>query len=124
LWLSREEGRDCPPERGLSVGFWIALLPTVAGLFLVDGDPSRYTGLMRWASWWVVPVVVAVLVSRWRLRGGVGGPFVGLSLLLLLLGLAVGIVVREQTLLVPAHYHGAVAAVTLGYMGVARRLLI
>ncbi|MBF0629270.1 MAG: tetratricopeptide repeat protein [Magnetococcales bacterium] len=122
LWLYRQEVPEFQPPRFLGPLFMVALLPSVSGLFLDHTDPALHTQWMRWGSWWVVPGVVWVLVAEWR-RKGWDTPYAWLSVLLLGVGLAMGTVVKEQTLLVPAHYHGTVGAVTLGYMGLARQLL-
>ncbi|NGZ05973.1 MAG: hypothetical protein G8237_06405 [Magnetococcales bacterium] len=123
IWLRQETDPAFAPARWIHGWFGLALLPSVAGLFLVAGEPHDLTTLMRWGSWWVVPGVGWLLLLAWRARGVGEEPWIWLSLLLLLVGLAVGTVVREATVLVPAHYHGAVGAVTLGYMGLAHRLL-
>ncbi|MBF0339326.1 MAG: tetratricopeptide repeat protein, partial [Magnetococcales bacterium] len=123
LWLQGRENPEFTSPGWLQWLFMLALLPSLAGIFLTGAPPEEYTRLMRWTSWWVVPGVAWVLARQWR-ASGLGEPFGWLSLLLLLLGLGMGVVVREQTLLVPAHYHGAVGAVTLGYMGLTRRLFV
>lgn len=45
------------------------------------------------------------------------------SALLFLLGCAIGAMIRNDSTMVPAHYHGTVGAVTLAYMALGYRLL-
>ena len=69
-------------------------------------------------------VAPAGLRYLWLLRGARGGDalartvLVG-SVVLYLVGAVAGSLIRGDNLMVPAHYHGAIGAVTLAYMGLA-----
>lgn len=123
LWLRKQEDPAWIAPGYLTPLFAVALLPSLAGLLWINDAGGIYTELMRWSSWWVVPGVAWLAWSG----GGASGEsrlYARLSLVLLLAGLGMGVLAREGTLLVPSHYHAAVGAVTLGYMGMVRTLLV
>jgi len=137
LWLFLL--RPFQPDVGslvLASGFVIALLPAFVGVVLVLAleIPSAeyhqwFTDLMKYASWWAVP---GTLMAVWPCRRMLKQPLhendpvtvsVFLSIILLVQGIFFGILINGDTVLVTAHYHAAVGAVTLGYMGLVRYLL-
>ncbi|MBF0309646.1 MAG: hypothetical protein HQL56_08980 [Magnetococcales bacterium] len=122
LWLQQRQQPAFRPPAALDGLFVLATLPSLAGVLLSLQSDALFTPLMRWTSWWVVPGICGILLIQWR-NGARPEIHLALSLLLMGLGLALGSVVVEQTLLVPAHYHGTVGAVTLGYMGLVHHLL-
>ncbi|HIJ85890.1 MAG: TPR REGION protein [Magnetococcales bacterium] len=113
----------------------LSVLPSViglAGLFFFDIPGENYhmffTLLMKYASWWAVPGTFLVLRQEFGMavvrENDPVKVSVLISMVLMLLGMIVGVLIQEDTVLVTAHYHAAVGAVTLGYMGLARRLLV
>jgi len=89
---------------------------------------QAFTLLMAWGIW--PAALLLALRMLWQLRRAGRpawqsplAPVLLLSVLLFLLGCALGAMIRGDTTLVPAHYHGTVGAVTLAYMGLGYRLL-
>lgn len=123
-----------PPGRLAGALLLLAALPALLGpigfAFPLDspGHRSFHTTLMRWGTWPAVPGVLALLVSGWaRHRPSDAGTrplriVLALSATIFALGLVVGAFIRSDSLLVTAHYHATVGAVTLAYMGWARLL--
>lgn len=103
-------------------------VPVIYTLYPVGSADFRhaFTALMRWGSW----PAAALLAGRllWQLaRAGrmvwiVQLPLL-LSVLLFLLGCVFGALIRGESTMVPAHYHGTVGAVTLAYMALGYQLL-
>lgn len=96
------------------------------------GSPAyraAFTGLMRWGTWPAAALVAfGALRGLWRSGtwGGASSPMALLtvcSLLLFAVGLLAGGLIRADNLMVTAHYHGTVGAVTLAYMGLAYHLV-
>lgn len=85
-----------------------------------------FTELMRWGSWLAaVPLGVSIL---WRLRRNTEMPAclrAGLqfSILLFFFGIVIGAFINADNIMVPAHYHGTVGAVTLALMTVCLQQL-
>jgi len=112
----------------LSALFALAMVPVLLAplfplLFEVDSGAYRaaFTQLMTWGSWPVAAIVgFLVLRALACVKGHSGFPtkvFVGLSILLFVSGLATGSLIRTDNVMVTAHYHGTVGAVTLAFMG-------
>lgn len=106
---------------------WLLALGAVPALLspllLLAFDPlspdyfGAFTALMRWSSW-EVPLALGALLAMGHRRAGVApAPALGLSMLLLVAGLALGTLIDGQTTLVTAHYHGTIGAVTVAFMG-------
>jgi hypothetical protein len=130
-WLGLSApGIRLPPLRVLGGLLVLGALPGLAAVclpaFLDPLDPvyfSRFTELMRWASW-PVPLALAALLALAHGRAGVPpGSGFGLSVLLLVAGLLLGTQIAGQTTLVTAHYHGTIGAVTVAFMALTYRLL-
>lgn len=113
----------------------VTMVPVLGGLMVSlltqpDSDVHRwaYTELMRWGTWPAAAVLGAGLLhAAWRDRAPLSGEekVLLLSVLLFMAGCLVGAGIRgEDTLSVPAHYHGTVGAVTLTYLLLARRLAV
>jgi cytochrome c oxidase subunit I len=111
----------------------LAALPLLAAPLIYLNWPAgsipfrlALTGLMRWGSW-PAAAVLALRLLWPLLRAGRAACLAQLplllSLLLFLLGCVLGALIRSDTTMVPAHYHGTVGAVTLGYMALGYRLL-
>jgi hypothetical protein len=116
-----------------SVGLAVALLtPLTYLLYRVDSGEQRYffTQAMIVAGG-AAPAVMALLLVPvlWGARGLRRSPQRALwscllmSVLLFLYGGWLGNLIREQNVVIPAHYHGSIVGVTLGFMGVAYLLL-
>lgn len=135
LALARGAGFANAPDRAVSVLLCVAALPVLAGPigfgFAVESPEHRawFTSLMRWGTWPAVPGLLALLGAASR---GAVRPLdpearglracLWLSAGLFGLGLLFGAFIRGDGLLVTAHYHGTVGAVTLAYMGWSRVL--
>lgn len=113
--------------------FWLGFLPVVLavypGLFYPPDSLEHrrfFTALMSWGSWLVVPVFAGMLMVGWwreRESGSWAGGALWGSMLLFALGVATGVLINGDTVMVTAHYHGTVGAVTLAYMGMTMVLL-
>jgi cytochrome c oxidase subunit 1 len=105
------------------VAVMLALPLVFAGGALRDA----YTVLMAVGGWLaflpVASLVVAEGYRRWRACQAALPGVLHLSLLLFLAGALAGGMIRTGSFLVPAHYHGAIGAVTLAFMLLATRLL-
>ncbi len=122
------------PRLRLAALFAGAALPALfAPLVMVllspgsDSWRAAWTELMRWGSW-----PVAVGVGGWllwrlgRRAGALVDPAcnaLGLSILLFVAGLLAGALIREDNVLVTAHYHGTVGGITLAFMAITHLLL-
>ena len=80
---------------------------------------------MAYGAWLtLVPFSLLALYYGWRApRGGSEAPALILSAVLFLSGAITGSLIRDDSVLVPAHYHGAIGAVTLTFMAFAYRLM-
>lgn len=118
-------------RRALFIGAALPLLavPVLYGLHPVDGQAFRraFTLLMAFGSW---PAAAAFGASlAWqvlrdaRARRHPLALALLLSILLFFIGCGLGALIRGDTTLVPAHYHGTVGAVTLALMALGYRLL-
>lgn len=108
------------------------LTPLAYWLYAPDSFEFRdfFTRVMIWAGG-PAPVLLALLLARplWRSRARRRGEARALwsslfmSMLLFLYGGWLGSLIREQNVVIPAHYHGSIVGVTLGFMGAAYLLL-
>lgn len=129
----RALGRPLAPRGVLLALLCAAAAPALAAPLILlawpaDGAAFRhaFTSLMAWGSW-PAPALLALILLRQLARGGRAAlaaalPLV-LSALLFLLGCGFGAAIRGESLMVPAHYHGTVGAVTLAYMTLGYALL-
>ena len=118
----------------LRVLLMLALSPLLAVLFIqfqlapgTEAYRQAYTELMRYGSWPMALLLGGLLLLRLR-RGWFGGNgWAGLALffsvILFTVGLVAGTLIRADNVLVTAHYHGTVGAVTLSFMGLTYYLL-
>ncbi|MBF0152839.1 MAG: hypothetical protein HQL64_03745 [Magnetococcales bacterium] len=138
LVLARLSGVGLPwthrTERGLlllgSVPALLAVYPCLA--YAPESWAYRhfFTALMSWGSWPVVPVLLGGLLWG-RLRrssppdpaGRAADTALWGSAGLFASGLVLGGLIMGDTVMVTAHYHGTVGAVTLAYMGMSMALL-
>lgn len=87
---------------------------------------AAFTLLMSYGSWIVAAVLGGLLLfelARRRSDATAPGASLALSIVLFLAGCAAGAAIRGDTVLVPAHYHGTIGAVTLAYMALAVQLM-
>jgi len=135
LCLADAQGARLPVRPSVLVALLIftlipvLLTPLFPFLFEVGSSTYRlaFTQLMTWVSW-PAAVVIGFLVLRalYRIKRGSGFPakvFVSLSALLFVSGLVAGSLIRSDNVMVTAHYHGTVGAVTLAFMGLSFHLL-
>lgn len=91
-------------------------------VFDPNGSASReaFTALMQWG------MILILLPMLWYwLRQAKSSIDISItaSALLMLLGLIIGLLIRDDTVIVTAHYHATNAAVTIAFMGLAYRLV-
>lgn len=134
LQLARLAGVRLPAGRWLRMLLLLALSPLLVvpliQFQLVPGSEAyrqAYTELMRYGSWPVALLLGGLLLLRFR-QGLIGGNgWAGLALffsvILFAVGLLAGMLIRADNVLVTAHYHGTVGAVTLSFMGLTYYLL-
>ncbi|HJV54099.1 MAG TPA: cbb3-type cytochrome c oxidase subunit I [Noviherbaspirillum sp.] len=131
----RALGGSVAPRRLLLAMLALAALPLVAVPAIVAAFPIEsaafrhaFTALMAWSSW-PAPLALGVLLlarlaragrDAWRTPAALP---LALSILLFMLGCALGASIRGESTMVPAHYHGTVGAVTLAYMALGYQLL-
>ena len=116
--------------------FIVALLPVLVApllyLLYIPGSAefrSAFTGLMRWMIWpgvalLAVDITIGLIqrareISRWSAVTWA----LALSILLLIIGLAIGMSIHENNAVVPAHYHATTGAITMAYLGIALALI-
>jgi cytochrome c oxidase subunit I len=128
-------GHPIAPRRWLAGLLLLAVAPVLAVPaiyfnFPVDSPDFRraFTLLMAFGCW--PAAVLLALRLLWQMkRAGRAiwmapqAPALLLSILLFLLGCVLGAFIRNDSTMVPAHYHGTVGAVTLAYMALGYRLL-
>lgn len=131
----RALGEAVAPRRWLAGLLLLAAVPVLAApviyvVYPVDSADFRhaFTTLMAWGSW----PAAALLAGRLLLQLARAGRAVWkaprtlpllLSILLFVLGCVFGALIRDDSTMVPAHYHGTVGAVTLAYMALGYQLL-
>lgn len=132
LWLAGSWG-FAANRHWSRVVLFLGLLPLLAVPALLFAYPpasaefkTGFTDLMRWGSWLAaVPLGVSLLRG---LRGNTEIPAglrtgLQLSILLFFFGIAIGSLINADNVMVPAHYHGTVGAVTLALMTVCLQQL-
>jgi hypothetical protein len=134
LWLARLGGLR-PTVSPAVVATWLLLgiLPVVLALVVaVTGSPGEaayyhaFTWTMMASGYWLLPPISVLMVQLLRTtdteRNG-ARLALGASMALCVAGALLGSLIRDDSLLVPAHYHAATGAVTIALMGLALRLL-
>ncbi len=128
-------GQPVAPRRWLAALLLLAAAPLLAVPFIYFSYPVgsaefrwAFTLLMALGSWPAAAALALRLLLQLRRAGRAmlaapQGPALLLSILLFLLGCALGALIRNDSTMVPAHYHGTVGAVTLAYMALGYRLL-
>jgi tetratricopeptide (TPR) repeat protein len=128
-------GQPVAPRRWLQGLLLLAAAPVLAVPLIyfnnaIDSADFRhtFTWLMAWGIWPAAALLALRLLLQIRRAGHAAWrsphavPLV-LSIFLFLLGCVLGALIRSDTTLVPAHYHGTVGAVTLAYMALGYQLL-
>lgn len=134
LWLASACGLTVSAGRFWSrVVLFLGLLPLLVVPVLLFAYPPvsaefkiGFTDLMRWGSW--LAAVSLGLSLLWGLRRNTEMPpslrtGLRLSILLFFFGIAIGSLINADNVMVPAHYHGTVGAVTLALMTVCLQQL-
>jgi len=131
----RALGKAVAPRRWLLALLFLAAAPLLAAPFIYVGYAPgsaefrrAFTLLMAWGAWPAAAVLALRLLwqlvrARRSMRGAPDTAALLLSVLLFLLGCVLGALIRAESTMVPAHYHGTVGAVTLAYMALGYRLL-
>ena len=128
-------GKEIAPRTWLRGLLLLAALPLLAAPVIYLSHPvgslefhRAFTLLMAWASWPAAAVLGLLLLHRMVKSGRQVlatplGPALLLSVALFLIGCLLGSLIRGESTMVPAHYHGTVGSVTLAYMALGYRLL-
>ncbi len=137
LWLARLGGMQ-PAVSPSVVATWQALGVVPVALALVvalNGAPQdsgyyhAFTWMMMASGYWLLPLIAVLMVQLLTMTGVAGTERNGsrlalaISMVLCVAGAVLGSLIRDDSLLVPAHYHAATGAVTIALMGLAFRLL-
>ena len=128
-------GQAIAPRRTLQDLLLLAAAPVLGVPFIyfnyaLESAEFRhaFTLLMAWGIWPAAALLALRLLWQIRRAGPaawrspLAAPLL-LSIGLFLLGCVLGALIRSDTTLVPAHYHGTVGAVTLAYMALGYHLL-
>lgn len=128
-------GKPAASGRVLVALLLLAALPVLAAPAIYAAYPvgsigfrRAFTLLMAWGAWPAAAILALVLLAK-MVRAGRGilnapqASALLLSILLFLLGCVLGSLIRGDSTMVPAHYHGTVGAVTLAYMALGYCLL-
>ncbi|MEO5661192.1 MAG: cbb3-type cytochrome c oxidase subunit I [Polaromonas sp.] len=128
-------GQAVAPRRWLAGLLLLAAAPVLAVPFIylnypIDSpDFRRAFTLLMALGCWPAPTLLALRLLLQLKRAGrsvwtvLQAPALLLSTLLFLLGCVLGAMIRNDSTMVPAHYHGTVGAVTLAYMALGYQLL-
>jgi cytochrome c oxidase subunit 1 len=111
---------DTQPMSVLERWLWkVPIIGAIAGLLIpvvIHPDTDLYRALfthyMRFGSLWVLPIVLRIYSQRgddWLSPQRLSGS-------LFILGLVIGTLIRNDNLMVPAHYHAMTGAVNLAIM--------
>jgi cytochrome c oxidase subunit I len=128
-------GQPVAPRRWLAGLLLLAAAPVLAVPFIylvfpIDSPDFRraFTLLMALGVWPAAALLALRLLLQLKRAGRAvwsapQAPALLMSALLFLLGCVLGAMIRNDTTMVPAHYHGTVGAVTLAYMALGYQLL-
>lgn len=109
----------------LMIGFVVVLASPIAFfMFDIASMPFRQFFTHQMMALGVAPLIIgamAVMALRGEKAEGVRGARSALvmSLLLFVYGGVLALMIREQNVTIPAHYHGSIVGVTLAFMGLA-----
>ncbi|RZI42014.1 hypothetical protein EGT07_15555 [Herbaspirillum sp. HC18] len=128
-------GKPAASGRVLAALLLLAAVPVLAAPAIYAAYPvgsigfrRAFTLLMAWGAWPAAALLALALLAKMARagRGILNAPQASallFSILLFLLGCVLGSLIRGDSTMVPAHYHGTVGAVTLAYMALGYRLL-
>ena len=105
----------------LAVPVLLALWPAGSG-----EQMNGFAHLMRWGHLLLLPLGALALLGLpavWRSPAGPARSAFLASMLLFATGGLLAFMIRGVNVVVPAHYHGSIVGVTLGFMGLAYLLL-
>ncbi|HKK55690.1 cbb3-type cytochrome c oxidase subunit I [Marinobacter sp.] len=134
LWLARLGGMR-PAVSPAVIASWQALgvLPVAMALLVaLSGSPQdssyfrAFTWMMMASGYWLLPLIAVLmvqLVTTVNTERNGARLALGISMALCVAGAVLGSLIRDDSLLVPAHYHAATGAVTIALMGLTFRLL-
>lgn len=138
-WLVLADAADIPLRSSVKIQrvlFLMALLPVLAAPLIHFAYPpesnefrNAFTELMRWTIWPGVALLAADIIFGLVQRGRDGKSWTPatwaliFSIALLVIGLVLGASIRENTAVVPAHYHATTGAITMAYLGIALAML-
>ncbi len=136
LWLTQATGT---PVLGrphwIAAGFWLLALPAlISPLFFLQANPSSgqfrldFTHMMVYGGLTSVPLGLVVVVSLARQRVSLAAERPAraallCSIFLFAAGGILGFMIQGVNVVIPAHYHGSIVGVTLGFMGLSYHLL-
>lgn len=128
-------GTAVAPRKWLVALLALAALPVLAAPVIYVNHPvgslefhRAFTRLMAWGCWPAAAILGMHLLLKMARAGrkvmhAPLAPALLLSIALFLLGCILGVLIRSESTMVPAHYHGTVGSVTLAYMALGYRLL-
>jgi cytochrome c oxidase subunit I len=128
-------GQPVAPRRWLAGLLLLAAAPVLAVPLIyftypIDSPDFRraFTLLMALGVWPAAVLLALRLLLQLKRAGRAvwsapQAPALLMSTLLFLLGCLLGAMIRNDTTMVPAHYHGTIGAVTLAYMALGYQLL-
>lgn len=141
LWLAQLSGLKISWNHRW-IGFWfvIGVMPALLSpLFFLGLNPESqtyrlfFTQLMSYGSWLASPALGIALAWQWlrqkkhntdkNLEQRFFQTALLFSLFLFTLGIIIGSLINNDSVMVTAHYHGTVGAITLAYMGITFHLL-
>jgi len=133
FWLASELGQAPKiPGRIITILFAIAALPLLAVPVILAIAPvgsawytAYFAQLMEFGHTLMMPLIIIVMPSLWRLRS-VNAPVKSAliaSFLLFATGGVLAYMIKGVNVVIPAHYHGSIVGVTLAFMGLSYVLL-
>ncbi|MEH6616326.1 MAG: cbb3-type cytochrome c oxidase subunit I [Porticoccus sp.] len=130
LFVDRYKKRESSHHLWMKLLVLAMTLPALSSLWVaVNESPLSveyrlfYTSLMRYSSWLAVPFSAVILIqsllgsSRDFLQSLLTRTLLA-SVLLFAVGIIAGLLIRGDSLMVPAHYHGTTGAINLAFMAV------
>lgn len=134
-----EYGDGSPPAPATGVGRlfapYLAFIVPAPLVYLIDGGAAGQGGWFTWLmAWGLGPATFAfIAVAIWSCSGSRAGlpgwlrdpvrSSLALSVAAFTIGVALGVLVDGPDTRVPAHYHSAIGAVTIAFMGLFYRVL-
>jgi len=133
FWVASELGQAPRiSSRALSVLFALAASPVLVVPLIFAIAPvgsawhiAYFAQLMEFGHTLMVPLIIAVAPSIWRLRS-INAPAKSAlvaSFLLFATGGVLAYMIKGVNVVIPAHYHGSIVGVTLAFMGLSYVLL-